>query len=72
MNCFFRTLQAKEKGSKKGQEERLVSWLEIRCYQTVLMERLIEMQAASVCPETFLSTGHTAAVLTRPPRLSSG
>jgi len=48
VNCYFRTLQAKE----KGKEERAASWLEIRCYQAVLMEQLMKMQVASVCRKT--------------------
>ena len=63
-DCYFGSLQAKEKGRKRrGQKESVASWMEIRCYRGVLMEQLVEMQVASARPKTFLITGQIVTVI---------
>lgn len=70
-NCYFRRLQVKETGAENRQEERVASQLQIRCYQAVLMEELMEMQVEAVCREAFFITGQIVAVIMGVLELSS-
>jgi len=50
----------KEMSGKSRQEEKVVFWLEIRCYCHALMQQLMDLQ---VCPKTLFITGQIVAVI---------
>lgn len=64
-NCYFKRLQPEDLGQKRGagRVQEVISWLEIRCYHYVLMERLMKIQVDWLRHKAFLINEQIVAVV---------